>query len=96
MQERRRVIILEVDNQAIEYVNLIIEFIKEKNLLIPIWEPWTHPTKLVTYESPRGDINRFVGFSQDHTNYHCSLTAGELAKTMGLEASIPINRIQGE
>ena len=59
-QEEIRVLRLVVDNQAVDYLSLLIDFIKEKDLLVPILDLWAHPARPLTFESPHGDINRFT------------------------------------
>ena len=91
MDEGRRVLFLEVDKDLVPAVDKIMNFVKERELLHPIWGRNVHATKPITdWDAPKGDIERMIGFSQDHTNYMCSMTSGELRGIVHLDAKAKI------
>ena len=65
----------------------LIDCINENDLLKPILGRWVHITKPVNYDSSRGDINRMMQFSQEHTNYQVRMTAGEITGIISLDGT---------
>ena len=90
MQEARRAHLIECDIKAIPFLRLLINYIKEHKLTIPIWGGHTHITETVDWDSPKGDVSRFVRMSQDHTNYNMSLISVQVNGITDLEASAEV------
>ena len=65
MDEGRRTMQLEVGTEKMDQLEKLIDCIKEKGLLKPIWGRWLNFTKPVNYDSSRGDINRMMQFPQE-------------------------------
>ncbi len=78
MQEARRAHLIECDAQVIPFLRLLINHIKERKLTTPIWGEHTHITKTVDWDSPKGDVSRFVWMSQDHMCYNMSVVSTEV------------------
>jgi hypothetical protein len=78
MQEAQRAHLIECDVQAIPFLRLLINHIKECKLTTPIWGGHAHITKTVDGDSPKGDISRFVWMSQDHMCYNMSVVSAEV------------------
>ena len=70
---------------AIPFLHALISYIKDNKLAVRIWGGHTHITETVDWDSPKGDINRFVRMSQDHTNYHMSLISVQVKGITDLE-----------
>ena len=90
MQKARRAHLIECDIKKIPFLLLLINYIKEHKLTIPIWGGHTHITETVDWDSPKGDVSRFVRMSQDHTNYNMSLTIVQVNGITDLEASAEV------
>jgi hypothetical protein len=72
--------------QAIPFLRLLIDYIKEHKLTTPIWGGHAHPTETVDWDSPKGDVSRFVWMSQDHMCYNMSVVSVEVRSIMDLNA----------
>jgi hypothetical protein len=90
MQEARRAHLIECDTQAIPFLRLLINHIKERKLTTPIWGGHAHITKTIDWDSPKGDISRFVWMSQDHMCYNMSVVSTEVQGIMDLDASVDV------
>ena len=64
----------------------LISYIKEMKLTVRNWGGHTHITGTVGWDSPKGDVSRFVRMSQDHTNYNMSLVSVQFKGITDLEA----------
>ncbi len=73
MQEARQVHLIECDIKEIPFLRALISYIKDMKLAVRIWGGHTHITETVDWDSPKGDVSRFIRMSQDHTNYNMSL-----------------------
>ena len=78
MQEARRAHLIECDIKEIPFLHALISYIKDMKLAVCIWDGHTHITEMVDWDSPKGDISRFVRMLQDHTNYNMSLICIQL------------------
>ena len=87
MQEARRAHLVECHVKAIPFLRALISYIKDKKLAVRIWGGHTHITEMVDWDSPMGDVSRFVRMSQDHTNYNMSLISVQVKGITDLEAS---------
>jgi hypothetical protein len=59
---------------------------KERKLASPILGGHAHITETVDWDSPKGDISRFIQMSQDLTCYNMSVISVEVRGTLDLEA----------
>jgi hypothetical protein len=75
MQEARQAHLIECDTSKIPFLCALINYIKEHMLTAPIWGGHAHITETVDWDSPKGDLSRFVSMSQDHTCYNMSVTS---------------------
>jgi hypothetical protein len=64
MQEARRAHLIECDIKEIPFLRVLISYIKEMKLAVRIWGGHTHTTETVDWDSPKGDVSRFVRMSQ--------------------------------
>ncbi len=80
MQEARWAHLIECDTSKIPFIHALINYIKvkEHKLTAPIWGGHAHITETVDWDSPKGDLNRFVRMSQDHTCYNMSVASVEV------------------
>jgi hypothetical protein len=78
MQEARRAHLIECNTSKISFLCALINFIKEHKLTAPIWGGHAHITKKVDWDSPKGDLSRFVRMSQDHTCDNMSVISVEV------------------
>jgi hypothetical protein len=62
----------------IPFLCALINYIKEHKLAAPIWGGHAHVTETVDWDSPKGDLSRFVRMSQDHTCYNMSVISVEV------------------
>jgi len=69
---------------------VLISYIKDNKLAARIWGGHTHITETVDWDSPKGDISRFVWMSQDHTNDNMSLISVQVKGITDLEASAEV------
>jgi hypothetical protein len=72
VQEARQAHLIECDTSKIPFLCALINYIKEHKLVAPIWGGHAHITETVDWDSPKGDLSRFVRMSQDHTCYNMS------------------------
>jgi hypothetical protein len=86
MQEARHAHLIECDVQAIPFLRLLINYIKDQKLAAPIWGGHAHITKTVDWDSPKSDVSRFVRMSQDHMCYNMSMGSIEVRGIMDLDA----------
>jgi hypothetical protein len=88
MQEAQRAHLIECNVWVIPFLRLLINHIKEHKLTAPIWGGHAHLTKTVDWDSPKGDVSRFVWMSQDHMCYkNVSVVSIEVRGIMDLDAS---------
>ena len=90
MQEARRAHLIECDIKEIPFLRVLISYIKEMKLAVRVWGGHTHITETVDWDSPKGDVSRFVRMSQDHTNYNMSLVSVQVKGITDLEASAEV------
>jgi hypothetical protein len=90
MQEARQAHLIECDIKEIPFLRVLISYIKEMKLAVLIWGGHTHITETVDWDSPKGDVSRFVRMSQDHTNYNMSLVSVQVKGITDLEASAEV------
>ncbi len=60
MQESCRAHLIEGDVNAIPFLWTLISYMKEQKLAAPIWGGHAHITEMVDWDSPKGDISRFI------------------------------------
>ncbi len=90
MQEARQAHLIECNVQAIPFLRLLIGYIKEHKLTIPIWGGHAHLTETVDWDSPKGDVSQFVWMSQDHMCYNMSVVSVEVRGITDLDASADV------
>ena len=90
MQEARRAHQIECNIKATPFLRVLISYIKDNKLAARIWGGHTHITETVDWDSPKGDVSRFVRMSQDHTNYNMSLISVQVKGITNLEASAEV------
>jgi len=90
MQEARRAHLIECDIKEIPFLRVLISYMKEMKLSVRIWGGHTHITEMVDWDSPKGDVSRFVRMSQDQTNYNMSLISIQVRGITDLEASAEV------
>ena len=78
MQEARQAHLIKCDTSKIPFLCALINYIKEHKLAAPIWDGHAHITETVDWDSPKGDLSRFVRMSQDHTCYNMSVISVEV------------------
>jgi hypothetical protein len=86
MQEAQRAHLIECDVQAIPFLRLLIDYIKEHKLTTPIWGGHAHLTETVDWDSPKGNVSQFVWMSQDHMCYNMSVVSVEVGGITDLNA----------
>ncbi len=74
----------------IPFLRLLINHIKEHKLTAPIWGGHAHLTKTVEWDSPKGNVSRFVWMSHDHMCYNMSVVSIEVSGIMDLDASADV------
>jgi hypothetical protein len=90
MQEACQAHLIECDIKEIPFLRALISYIKDKKLAVCIWGGHTHITETVDWDSPKGDVSRFVWISQDHTNYNMSLSSVQVKGITNLKASAEV------
>jgi hypothetical protein len=90
MQEAQRAHLIECNIKAIPFLSALISYIKDKKLAVRIWGGHRHITETVDWESPKGDVSRFVRMLQDHMNYNMSLISVQVKGITDLEASAEV------
>ncbi len=86
MQEAQRVHLIECNVQAILFLRLLINYIKDQKLAAPIWGGHAHITKTVDWDAPKSDVSWFVQMSQDHMCYNMSMVSIEVRGITDLDA----------
>jgi hypothetical protein len=74
--------------QAIPFLRLLIDYIKEHKLTTPIWRGHAHLTKTVDWDSPKGNVSRLVWMSKDHMCYNMSVVSVEVHGITDLNALV--------
>ncbi len=69
---------IKCNSSKIPFLCALINYIKEHKLAAPIWGGHAHITETVDWDSPKGDLSRFVRMSQDHTCYNMSVISVEV------------------
>jgi hypothetical protein len=90
MQEARQAHLIECNVKGIPFLWTLISYMKERKLAAPIWGRHVHITKMVDWDSPKGDIRQFICMLQDHTCYNMSVISIEVRGILDLEASAEI------
>jgi hypothetical protein len=86
MQEAQQAHLVEWDIKAIPFLRVLISYIIDKKLAVRIWGRHTHITEMVDWDSPKGDVRRFIRMLQDHTNYNMSLISVQVKGIINLKA----------
>jgi hypothetical protein len=86
MQEAGCAHLIECEVQAIPFLRLLINYIKDQKLAAPIWGGHAHITKTVDWDSPKSDVSRFVRMSQDHMCYNMNMVSVKVRGIMDLDA----------
>ncbi len=90
MQEARRAHLIECDVQAIPFLTLLINHVKEWRLTTPVWGGHAHITRTVDWDSPKSNISRFVRMAHDHMCYNMSIVCAEGQGITDLDASAEV------
>jgi hypothetical protein len=90
MQEARQAHLIECNVNGIPFLRTLISYMKELKLAAPIWGGHAHITETVDWDSPKGDISRFIQMSQDHMCYNISVISVEVRGISNLKASAEI------
>jgi hypothetical protein len=90
MQEARQAHLIECDTSKIPFLCTLINYIKEQSLAAPIWGAHAHITETVDWDSPKGDLSRFVRMSQDHTCYNMSVISIEVRSITDIDKTADI------
>jgi hypothetical protein len=90
MQEAQRAHLIECDVQAILFLRLLINYIKDQKLATPILGGHAHITKTVAWDSPKSDVNRFVRMSQDHMCYNMSVVSVKVRGIIDLDTTAEV------
>jgi hypothetical protein len=88
MQEARRAHLIECDVHAIPFLMLLINHVKERRLTTPVWGGHAHIPGTANWDSPKGDVSRFIRMAQDHMCYNMSVVSTEVQGIMDLDASV--------
>jgi hypothetical protein len=86
MQEAQRAHLIECNVQAIPFLRLSIDYIKDQKLAAPIWGGHAHITETVDWDSPKSNVSRFVQMSQDHMCYNMSVVSVKVGGITNLNA----------
>jgi hypothetical protein len=90
MQEARHAHLIECNVQAILFLKLVINYIKNQKLAAPIWGGHAHITKMVDWDSPMSDVSWFIRMSQDHMCYNMSLVSVKVCGITDLDATTEV------
>jgi hypothetical protein len=90
MQEAQRAHLIKCNVQAVFFLKLLINHIKERKLTTPVWGGHTHITETVDWDSPKGNVSRFVRMSQDNMCYNMSVVSAEVQGITDLDASAEV------
>ncbi len=90
MQEARRAHLIKSNVQAIPFLTLLINHVKDCRLTAPVWGGHAHITGMVDWDSPKGNVSQFVWMSQDHMCYNMSVVSAEVQGIMDLDASAEV------
>jgi hypothetical protein len=90
MQEAQRDHLIECNKQAILFLRLLIDYIKDQMLAAPIWGWHAHIAETVDWDSPKSNVSRFVRMSQDHMCYSMSVVSIEVHGIMDLDATVEV------
>ncbi len=90
MQEVRWAHLIECDVQAIPFLTLLINHVKEWRLTTPVWGGHAHITRTVDWDSPKSNVSRFVSMAQDHMCYNMSVVCAEVQGITDLDASVEV------
>jgi hypothetical protein len=90
MQEAHQVHLIECDVQAIPFLMLLINHVKEWRLTNPVWGGHAHITGTVNWDSPKSDVSRFVRMAQDHMCHNMSVVCAEVQRITNLDASAEV------
>ncbi len=86
MQEARQAHLIKCDVQAIPFLMLLLNHVKDRRLTAPVWGEHAHITGTVDWDSPKGNVSRFVRMAQDHMCYNMSVVSAEVHGIMDLDA----------
>jgi hypothetical protein len=90
MQEAQRAHLIECDVQAIPFLMLLINHVKDRRLTALVWGGHAHIMGTVDWDSPKGNLSQFVQMSQDHMCYNMSVVSAEVQGIMDLDASAEV------
>ncbi len=76
--------------QAIPFLTLLLNHIKDRRLTAPVWGGHVHITGTVDWDSPKGNVSRFVRMAQDHMCYNMSVVSTEVHGITDLDASAEV------
>jgi hypothetical protein len=90
MQEARRAHLIECNVQAIPFLRLLINYIKDQKLATPIWGGHAHITETDDWDPPKSYVSRFVRMSQDHMCYSMSVVSIKVRGITDLNATAEV------
>jgi hypothetical protein len=90
MQERHWAHLIKCNVNLIPFLQTLIGYMKEQKLAAPIWGGHPHITKMVDWDSPKGDVSRFIRMLQNHMCYNMSVISVKVRGILDLDASAEI------
>jgi hypothetical protein len=72
--------------QAIPFIMLLLNHVKDWQLTALVWGGHAHITGTVDWDSPKGNVSRFVRMAQGHMCYNMSVVSAEVHGIMDLDA----------
>ncbi len=76
--------------QAIPFLALLLNHIKDWRLTTPVCGGHAHITGMVDWDSPKGNVSQFVRMAQDHMCYNMSVVSTEVHRITDLDASAEV------
>jgi hypothetical protein len=82
--------------QAVPFLTLLLNHIKDWRLTTPVWGGHAHITGTVDWDSPKGNVSRFVRMAQDHMCNNMSVVSAEVHGIRDIDASAEVICPQSE
>ena len=76
--------------QAIPFLTLLLNHVKDWRLTAPVWGGHAHITGTVDWDSLKGKVSQFVRMAQDHMCYNMSVVSAEVHGITDLDASAEV------
>ncbi len=90
MQEAHQAHLIECDMQAIPFLTLLLNHVKDWQLTAPVWGGHAHIAGTVNWNSPKGNVSQFVRMAQDHMCYNMRVVSAEVHGITDLDASAEV------